>query len=306
MWGIGFGLEHIGMAALRRPILFSLLTLALIVAAATQLLHLKFEGDITVVLPDDSAAIRDFKTQKSEFRDFARDVTILVQSDRLISASGLEDLRSLQLELAVTDGVDNVVSIFSLPNPDPQTGEIGSFFPDPIPDDETAKKRAAELLAEYPQADSLLAIERNTAVVLATLSEWDDISRPGPYSALKKAAEAARPKDFKLSFTGLTPISVTIVTALVADQMRLTLIGLLLGAGNRLSGVPQTLGSADLRGSAGTDGNLGAGDVRRDRTAGQLLYHCTADTGADPGLCRRHHALLPLAFDQCGFARSAR
>ena len=230
MWGIGFGLEHIGMAALRRPILFSLLTLALIVAAATQLLHLKFEGDITVVLPDDSAAIRDFKTQKSEFRDFARDVTILVQSDRLISASGLEDLRSLQLELAVTDGVDNVVSIFSLPNPDPQTGEIGSFFPDPIPDDETAKKRAAELLAEYPQAASLLAIERNTAVVLATLSEWDDISRPGPYSALKKAAEAARPKDFKLSFTGLTPISVTIVTALVTDQMRLTVIGLLLGA----------------------------------------------------------------------------
>lgn len=234
MWSIGFGFEKIGQIAHRFPGFFSVLLVVVTLASAFQVTKVRFDGDVTAVLPAESQAYRDYFNNKERFRDFSRDITILVESPRLATASGLEDLRFLQLELAVSEGVENVTSLFSLPLPDPQTGALGQFFPQQIADDEEAKALLARLLSVYPQAGSLVSPQKGLAVLQVTLAgqPGDNAMDAYPqYLMAKKAAETAAPQDFKLRITGLTPIGATIVEGLVSDQIRLTIIGLFLGGG---------------------------------------------------------------------------
>lgn len=232
MWSIGFGLEKLGLVAVRRPVVFTLFMLLVSVFAAFQVPNVRFDGDVTAILPENSAAYRNYFNNRERFRDFGRDLTILVESDRLITASGLEDLRYLQLELSVTPGVANATTLFSVPLPDPATGEIGQFFPEEIAGDAEARSLVDRLLNAYPQAASLVSPQRNTAIILVSMTPETADKAGGyrAYLAVKEAAAAAAPSDFKLRYTGLTPIGATIVSGLVSDQTRLTVIGLVLGA----------------------------------------------------------------------------
>jgi hypothetical protein len=204
--------------------------------AALQIPKVRFDGDVTVVLPAESEAFANYRAQKAEFRDFTRDVTLLVKSDRLATASGLEDLRTLALDLAVADGVDRVFSLFSLPDPDPQTGRIGNFFPETIADDAEAARLLTRLIAEYPQAGSLVAPNHGVAALVIAFSDLPDGDKTASgrqslraFADLRKTAAAAAPPDFELNYAGLTPISSTIIRALVGDQIKLTVLGFAAG-----------------------------------------------------------------------------
>ncbi len=232
MWSLGFGLERLGLLALKFPKLFSLLLVVVCTYAGLSLTTLKFDGNVTAVLPEDSKAYQEFFKQKELYRDAARDITLIIKSDRLITASGLEDVRSLQLELALAEGVQNAATLFSVPRPDPQTGEFDNYFPEFIESDEDAKRLVAQLLEKQPQAIGLIVPKDNIAVIRLSMgSGISDRQSYEIYREIRKEVEAIKPDDFEILFTGLTPLGLTIVEALVSDQMKLTLIGLVLGTG---------------------------------------------------------------------------
>ncbi|MEZ5790326.1 MAG: MMPL family transporter [Nitratireductor sp.] len=232
MGGIGFGLEKIGIHAQRHPVVYSLLILIVSALAIWNVPKVRFDGNVTSVLPEESEAYRNYFAQSDAFRDFSRDITIIVQSDRLMTASGLEDLRYLQLDIALNENVENATTIFSTPDPDTATGEIRNFFPDTFSDDATAVAEVSRLVKTFPATASLIAPEQNTAVILVTLNTGlasDDGKVYGSFKDLENVSRDAAPADFKLYFSGLTPIGVTIVGALVSDQFKLSVVGMILG-----------------------------------------------------------------------------
>lgn len=235
MWSIGFGLEKIGVAALRRPILYSIILVLAVVVCLSQFTKIRFDGNITAVLPKQSDAFVNYEEQKASFRNFSRDIALIVRSPRLLSAEGLEDLRSLQLDLAINDGVENIITLFSIPRPDLETGELTPFFPDELGDDDAAKELIARLLKEQPQAASLISADDNAALLYVSLDvgiqDGDQKSLNQIFKEFKQSAIESAPEDFELHFSGLTPIGLTIIQALIEDQVKLSLIGLLLGAG---------------------------------------------------------------------------
>lgn len=234
MWRIGFGFEKIGLAAQRWPVFFSLLLVALLAIASVSVRNLHFDGSVISVLPDQSKAFQDYYKLKRGYRNFSRDVTILVESDRLLTASGLEDLRNLQLDISLADGVATAVTILSTPDFDPVTGELRDWFPEKFTSDEEMLGLIDRLIEKYPQAGSMFSKERKVAVIIAALTtgvQEDDGKSFIAYKKLREAALAAAPDDFKISFTGLTPIGAEILTALISDQSKLTIIGLILGTG---------------------------------------------------------------------------
>ena len=235
MWSIGFGLEKIGVVALRRPILFSIILLLACVVCLSQFSKIRFDGNITAVLPKQSDAFVNYEEQKSSFRNFSRDIVVIVRSPRLLTAEGLEDLRSLQLDLAIGDGVENIITLFSIPKPDLETGELTPFFPDELGDDDSAKELIARLLKEQPQAASLVSADDNAALLYVSLNvgvqDGDQKNLNKVFRDFETAAMEAAPEDFEIHFSGLTPIGLTIIQALIEDQVKLSLIGLLLGAG---------------------------------------------------------------------------
>jgi predicted RND superfamily exporter protein len=232
MWRIGFGFEKLGLAALRRPVLYSFLLLLLIATSLFHVRNLNFDGSILSVLPDRSAAFKDYEDLKDKYRNFSRDVTILVESDRLLTASGLEDLRNLQLDVSLADGVAKAVSVFSTPVFDPQTGELIEWFPEDFTTDEDMMQRMDGLLEKFPQVQSLFSKEQKVAVIVASLDvsvQEDDQKSFIAYRSLRNVAEEVAPEDFKLSFTGLTPVGASILESLISDQTKLTIFGLLFG-----------------------------------------------------------------------------
>ena len=234
MKSLGFGLEKIGVAALHRPGLFSVLLLALTVLAISFATNVRFNGNVVAVVPEKSQNMQIFLEQRDNFRNFNRDIAVVVKSPRIAKASGLEDLREMQLELALTDNVGSAITLFSIPEPEPETGALQQIFPTTIESDAQAKETIDYILKEYPQAKSFISLEENAALMMVALDlevdEGTDARAIEAYKGVVEAVESVAPDDFEIFYAGLTPISVTILETLIQDQVRLTLFGLGLGA----------------------------------------------------------------------------
>lgn len=234
MRGIGFGLERLGVLALTFPRVFTLLLVVMTGLCATFLSSVKFNGDVTAVIPRSSQAFLEFEQQKRDFRNFSRDVAIIIRSPRLMTAAGLEELRNLQLEMAIADGVVSALSVFSLPEVDRETNELGQFFPTTIESDEQAASLLVRLERDFPQAKNLIAPDANTAMLLVGLdlglNDGNNAKAFAVFETMVSEVEEIAPDDFELLYAGLTPIGITILETLIKDQVKLTLFGLLLGA----------------------------------------------------------------------------
>ncbi|MEO0910113.1 MAG: hypothetical protein AAFX96_07170 [Pseudomonadota bacterium] len=234
MKSLGFGLEKIGVAALHRPGPFSLMLLALTVLAISFATNVRFNGNVVSVVPEKSQNMQIFVEQRDNFRNFNRDIAVVVKSPRIAKASGLEDLREMQLELALTDNVGSAITLFSIPEPEPETGALQQIFPTTIESDAQAKETIDYILKEYPQAESFISLEENAALMMVALDLGVDNGTDAwaieAYKGVVAAVESVAPDDFEIFYAGLTPISVTILETLIQDQVRLTLFGLALGA----------------------------------------------------------------------------
>ena len=92
---------------------------------------------------------------------------------------------------------------------------------------------------------------------LITGVQEDDTKSFLAYRELREIAEEFAPNDFKLSFTGLTPVGAAILDALISDQKTLTIIGLVAGDSDRVLYLPQHSRRHIVRHSAGADSALG-------------------------------------------------
>ncbi|MEM7290053.1 MAG: hypothetical protein AAF412_06750, partial [Pseudomonadota bacterium] len=233
MHSIGFGLERIGVAALRFPIAFAAVVVTVTFAALYFIPSVGFNGSVTGVLPKNSENFLAYEAQKRDFRNFSRDVAILIRSEKFQTADGLEALRDLQLDLSLEDGVTSAISIMAIPQLDENTGELQSYFPGELGSDADAMARLDRLITEFPQAKSLFSKEADTAVILVALDipgdNGNDQQAFDIFKGLVAVAQDIADPSFEISYAGLTPMGITILETLLTDQVRLTLFGLALG-----------------------------------------------------------------------------
>jgi len=231
---IGFGLERIGLVAMARPVVFAVGLFAFTLFSIFNMLSVTFNGSVTGVLPKKSESFVAYEAQKRDFRNFSRDVAIIVRSPRLITAEGLADLRDFQLDMSLASGVTNAISVMAAPAFNEEIGEFETYFPNDIQSDEEAALLVEKLSENFPQAHSLISTDVNAAVVLISLDLRQDDGNDAMifdlFRGIQADAAELAPDDFELLYAGLTPIGLTILETLLTDQTRLTLFGLLLGA----------------------------------------------------------------------------
>jgi len=149
---LGFGLERIGLAALSKPRLFGLLALLITVVFAAFIPTVKFNGNVTAIIPRTSEVFLDYETQHRDFRNFSRDVAVIVRSPDLLTAEGLEALREMQIELSIAEGVAAAFSMFSIPDFEESNGNVGRFFPPEIENDAEAQAVMQRLMESFPKS----------------------------------------------------------------------------------------------------------------------------------------------------------
>jgi len=223
---VGFGVERIGLAALRAPIAAcALLTLAL-AAAATGIPQLRFDDNLQNVFnsgaPEDAA-----------YRDLARNFSV-GEAEILIVASApdfarpesIEALRRIHFELQLTEGVAAVTSVFSLREA-PQGGVPPQVLQPDLPPAELTKALAR--IDRHPfNLGKLMSADRRFALVsvrmtreVSTLEGQQRLARELRATALS----AAEGSDVKITVTGVPLLRIEIVRRLIKDSIGLNLLG---------------------------------------------------------------------------------
>ncbi len=230
---LGFGLERIGIVALRHPGIAGILLLLSFIVSVVVIPNGRFDGNVINVVNQQSQAYRDYDFQNRNFRNFVGDTWLIVSTPRLATAAGMEALRSLHLDLTLEDNVESVFSVFSLGDISAGVSSFKPLVPDRIDSDEQARQVLAEILQQRPAASAIIAPDNNAAILNVSLQKDSVKSDNGLDKILVQLRSAAKdlsPPDFDIIMSGYPAIRMAIVDAIISDQTVLTVAGIAIGA----------------------------------------------------------------------------
>lgn len=230
---LGFGLERIGVTTLRHPYVATVLLFLSLALSVLVIPNAKFDGNVINVVNQQSKAFVDFEYQNEHFRNFAGDTWLIIKTPRLSTAKGMEELRSLHLDLALEDNVEGVFSLFSLGDSSKGVSEFHPLVPDVVESDEQAKNVLSKILKDQPATSAIISPDKNAVMMVVSLAGESPISEAQLSDilyGLKAAAVKLSPPDYEVLMSGYPAIRMSIVEAIIADQTMLTIVGIAIGA----------------------------------------------------------------------------
>lgn len=230
--GVGFGLERLGIIALGFPkcalVLVVLATIGLSFAAT----QLTFSSEIREVFRSDQSEFELLETMTSQYPGNERTIFVLVQGEIGFHKSGLEPLQRVHSELSWLEGVQKVLSAFSVLRRSPDGGTEPLIGPDlenaPGAD---ALKRS---VVSHPLVKRMLVAKDADAMLFLVVLDDKNWSLPqleGALIALRSTLDKALSRTgLTYDLAGLPMIRNEIIGALKHDQAIFKIVGLFLGA----------------------------------------------------------------------------
>src|SRR6202000_1007947 len=130
---IAFGLERIGLIAVRAPILSCIVLLALIVGAIFGIQRIKVDDSLSQLFRSNSKDYKQYEAETKRFPATEFDVLVVVEGKTLLARDNLEKLRDLVTDLQLVDGTRGLISLFSARQA-PAAGKLpAALFPNELP-----------------------------------------------------------------------------------------------------------------------------------------------------------------------------
>jgi predicted RND superfamily exporter protein len=130
---IAFGIERIGLVAVRTPILSCLILAALVVAAIFGIQRIKIDDSLSQLFRSNSKEYRQYEEVTKRFPSTEYDVLVVVEGKTLLERSNLEKLRDLVTDLQLVEGTRGLISLFSARQA-PAPGQLpAALFPSDLP-----------------------------------------------------------------------------------------------------------------------------------------------------------------------------
>ena len=228
----GFGLEYLGLWALRFPRATLALILLITPLLAFSASKLTFSSDIREIFRSGSADFEVLEEISRQYPGSERDIILVVEGPDLFRPENLERLRTLQLDLGLVDGVNYALSMFNARKP-----PVGDRTPEPLFPLELEGLEDIESLQEAVQnhptvAKKLLSEDGNLCLIIVALSDRDigveDLETLlGEIRTLVN--EDIDTAQFNVTFTGASVMRVEIIEALSRDQRVFGLAGMAIG-----------------------------------------------------------------------------
>lgn len=132
---IAFGLERIGLVAIKAPVVAALILLALAVGAAFGVTRLKVDDSLSQLFRADTPEFHQFEDVTRRFPSNEFDVLVVITGKTLLERDSLEHLRGLVTDLQLIDGTKGIISLFSARQaPEPGHTIPPALFPEPLPE----------------------------------------------------------------------------------------------------------------------------------------------------------------------------
>src|ERR1700691_42731 len=110
---IAFGLERIGLVAVKAPILSCIILVALIIGAVFGIERIKIDDSLSQLFRSNSREYKQYEAETRRFPATEFDVLVVVEGKTLLARDNLAKLRDLVTDLQLVDGTRGLISLFS-------------------------------------------------------------------------------------------------------------------------------------------------------------------------------------------------
>src|SRR6201990_2186581 len=130
---IAFGLEKIGLIAVRAPIVSCIILVALIIGAIFGIQRIKIDDSLSQLFRSNSKDYQQYEAETKRFPATEFDVLVVVEGKTLLARDNLEKLRDFVTDLQLVDGTRGLISLFSARQA-PAPGKLpAALFPSELP-----------------------------------------------------------------------------------------------------------------------------------------------------------------------------
>jgi len=228
-----FGLEKLGLLALRSPYLSLLVIALLTVLAAFGVSRLRVDDSLSELFRTDTKEFRQYEQIDKRFPSSEYDVLVVVEGPDLLKRDKLEAFRRAVVELQLAEGINGVVSMLSARGkPDP-SGYVAPVVPDDMPEGAAYDEMIVRLKANEIVSGKFLSADGTLALIVVALDR-KVVEAQGPRSvigALQKAVEQeALPAGLTIKLAGAPVMQLEIRNAVERDRLVYNGLGFLVGA----------------------------------------------------------------------------
>ncbi|MGJ4949251.1 efflux RND transporter permease subunit [Bradyrhizobium sp. HKCCYLS20291] len=166
---IAFGLERLGLFAVKVPILSCIVLLLLIVAAVFGIKRIQIDDSLSQLFRSDSKEFHQYEEVTKKFPAEEFDVLVVVEGKTLLARPNLEKLRDFVTDLQLVEGTRGLVSLFSARQA-PAPGKLpAALFPSDLPEGEAYDKFIETVKSNEIIRGKLLSEDGTLALIVLSL-----------------------------------------------------------------------------------------------------------------------------------------
>src|SRR6266478_5577406 len=232
MGSIAFGLERIGLVAVKAPILSCIILVGLIIGAIFGIDRIKIDDSLSQLFRSNSKEYRQYEAVTKRFPATEFDVLVVVEGKTLLARDNLEKLRDLVTDLQLVEGTRGLISLFSARQA-PAPGKLpAALFPTDLPEGADYDKFIETVKTNEIIRGKLLSEDGTLALIVLSLEP----SIVGNSGLKKTITEIRKIMTDDLAGTGLTKelsgvpvMQLEIRNAVERDGLTYNILGILAG-----------------------------------------------------------------------------
>src|SRR3984885_12031079 len=166
---IAFGLEKIGLIAVRAPVVSCIILVALIIGAIFGIQRIKVDDSLSQLFRSNSKDYKQYEAETKRFPATEFDVLVVIEGKTLLRRDNLEKLRDLVTDLQLVDGTRGLISLFSARQA-PAPGKLpAALFPKELPEGADYDKFIETVKSNEIIRGKLLSEDGTLALVVLSL-----------------------------------------------------------------------------------------------------------------------------------------
>jgi len=230
---IAFGLERIGLIAVKAPILSCVILLGLMIAAIFGIERIKIDDSLSQLFRSDSKDYKQYEAVTKRFPATEFDVLVVVEGKTLLSRPNLEKIRDMVTDLQLVDGVRGLVSLFSARQA-PESGKLpAALFPSDLPEEGATYDKFVETVKANEIIRGKLLSEDGTLALMVLSLEPSIVSSNALTKVVadirKIMADDLAGSGLNAQLSGVPVMQLEIRNAVKRDGLTYNILGILAG-----------------------------------------------------------------------------
>jgi predicted RND superfamily exporter protein len=233
-FALSFGLDRLGLIALRAPYVSAAIILVLCALAAVGVMNLKVDDSLSELFRTDTPEFRQYEEIDRRFPSSEHDVLAVIEGPDLLKKKQLDAFANAVIELQLADGVSGLVSMLSARGKPDASGYAAPIVPDNLPDGAAYDAIIAALRSNDIVAGKFLSDDGQLALIVMSLDR-NVIEEKGAKAVigdiLSTAERALEGSGLSVKLTGAPVMQLEIRNAVERDRLVYNGLGFLVGAG---------------------------------------------------------------------------